>query len=249
MSSAETMRMARERCLSSRTGDRRASPHDRAIARPSCRRAWYSGCRSRGARPRHVHRCMRAARRCLPCRSQAAMPPMITPRITSTKISANSGTLIEAAGWSRRKRIERYRHDLAVRDREHHDDDRERHEHKPEDKLSNHGRPSQMKYSKSFRGETKLANPESRCRRILNWIADSRVSGARRNDGGRRPPQSSLFSRSRISLPVLKNGTDFFRPRHARRCADCGRFGPAGSSPKRRRSRAIRPGLRAQARR
>ncbi len=45
-----------------------------------------------------------------------------------------------------------------------------------------------------------------------------------------RAGQPDLFSRSRISLPVLKNGTYFSRDRNlGLLCAGCGRCAPGGS--------------------
>ena len=122
---------------------------------------------------------------------------------TSTKISANSGSVSRKRRMRRVERIERNRHDLPVRDREHDDDDRERNQDQRGDELA-HG-------TETCRGSIAPAS--------------CRLAGA----CSRLHAAGALFSRSRISLPVLKNGTDSARPRHARRCADCGRCGPGGA--------------------
>ena len=60
-------------------------------------------------------------------RSQAAMPPTMTPRISTMKMTMNSGRWTHRPGW-RRDRVEGHRHRLPVGHREDDDDHGQRHD-------------------------------------------------------------------------------------------------------------------------
>ena len=125
----------------------------------------------------------RAALRHLPWRTQAARPPISTPMMSRRMISANSGSVSDAAGVAPAERVERHRHDLPVGHRESNHDNGERQE-------------------------------DQRCNDLAQQILCSvctppRLAALRGSGTIQASPGLVRLSRSRISLPVLKNGTHF----------------------------------------
>src|ERR1700704_1600979 len=112
------------------------------------------------------------------------------------------------------ERIERDGDDVAVGDRERHDDEAERHQDDGGDDLANHGRASLEGCTAEELPETRkrhhTGRRPSRARfagRLTMTVASSRSIAPNSN---RTYAPSDRLRRSRISLPVLKKGTYFW---------------------------------------
>ena len=138
--------------------------------------------------------CWRAARRQWRCRNQVAEPPAShAHRHRDDDDEQRQRDRDRRIGGI--ERIERHRHQMTVGDREHDEDQAQRNQHQAVKNF-------RMTISR-VDGDRMARTPKSReyaaGRRAIENALQAPASGA--------PP--SRFSRSRISLPVLKNGTLF----------------------------------------
>ena len=198
MSSAVTMRMAALTPFAAATGEPRGVSRRRR-SRRSASLAFSVSISRRSARDvglAHAARARRYLRLPQPGRDAADDDAEDRPARRSARTAA---CVTDSAGCGGVERIERHRDDLAVRDREHQDHDRERNEDEPDDELAEH-----------WTSDAAIACASRAAGRTSRTIVRIRRRRIARQRGRRLSAPSSLFSRSRISLPVLKNGTDFF---------------------------------------